>query len=526
MAKSKNKYKIKKGNRFTSLKEHKRYKSILKSPLSELNIERFDWERDLLPEYLWIDLLAQEYKNLNWHKIYSDFLDRLEDCINEEVCLFGFITDFGFIPIKAREQFLSKNKDFIYHYFYKPIGNILTLYSENPANWLLIDEWKNIDKIEPFEELKKLSKSVERLIKGNDLYTSNLRVMPLSRIFKHNKIHFSKNPKIVELVELLPKYPNECTDKEKKRVQSFARSSMNIFLINEKKYNDKKWPKYFWRHNYDLVPCNPCSESLEDSDKDIINKEVIEKIKNDLLEESNNQIEYLNKVGMQYKYDLYDSLKDEILLGLFSRVLQLYVVFLFDPNLWPRNFSSIFIRCIADTAITFAYLAKLGKKEDFKNFYEYSIGREKLLMLHLQDTFKEKAILDGRNYEEIGKELGEFNVETTEINLSSGWSKKSMRDLAISSGFEKIYKLLFDPASSDLHGSWTSIKKSNLVHCKQILHRFHRIPKFFSPPVYLDALNAAQVIYKNCLDIGLSYLNFPKPEKPLKDIKFLKEKAI
>jgi len=69
-------------------------------------------------------------------------------------------------------------------------------------------------------------------------------------------------------------------------------------------------------------------------------------------------------------------------------------------------------------------------------------------------------------------------------------------------------------------------KSTFLVHCKQILHRYHRIPKFFSPPVYLDALNAVQFIYKNCLDIGLSYLNFPKPEKPLKDIKFLKEKAI
>lgn len=522
---SKTKKNLKKKKKFTSIKEHKRYKSLLRSPLSELNFERFDWEKDLLPEHLWIDLLAQEYKDLNWYKMYSDFLDRLEDCINGEVCLFGFISDFGFVPKKAREQFLSQNKDFIYHCFYKPIGNILTLYSENPANWLLMDEWKNTEQVDPFKKLAKLSKSVERLIKGNDLYTGNLRAIPLSRCLKHNKIHFSKNPKIVELSKLLPKYPNECTEEEKKRVQSFARSNMNILLINEKKYNDKKWPKYFWRHNYNLVACNPCSESLEDSDKAIINKEVIEKFKNDLLEESNNQIEYLNKIGMQYKYDLYNPLKDEILLGLFSRVLQLYVVFLFDPNLWPRNFSGIFLRCMADTAITFAYLAKLGKEEDFKSFYEYSVGKEKLLMLHLQDTFKEKAILDGRNYEEIGKELGEFNVEITEINLSSGWSKKSMRDLAISSGFEKIYKLVFDPASSELHGDWTSIKKSNLVHCKQILHRFHRIPKFFSPPVYLDALSAAQIIYKSCLGMGLSYLNFPKPEKPLKDIKYLKKKG-
>ena len=42
MPKKRKDKKLKKEKKFTSIEGHKRYKSLLKSPLSELNIERFD----------------------------------------------------------------------------------------------------------------------------------------------------------------------------------------------------------------------------------------------------------------------------------------------------------------------------------------------------------------------------------------------------------------------------------------------------------------------------------------------------
>jgi len=514
--------KAEKKGRFTPIENHQRYKSFLKPPLSESdNLYYIDWERDQLPEYLWIDLLSYEYKRYNWEKIYHLFLDKLEKFLNSDVCFFGFITDFGYVPEKMRENFISKYEEFIYKYFFIPVGKILTLYPENPASWLLIDKWKNKEKINPFIELGKLNQSLKRLINGKESHASHLRVVSSSRAFKHGKIRLKKD---LQIDKILLKYPSKCDEKERRKVHSFARALMNQFYINEERYKDKKWPKYFWRHNYDLVPCTPCSGSLEKSDSEALNKDSIIKVKDEFYEEYKNLIKYLDKIGMQYKYDLYDNLRDEILLGLFSRVLNLYLVFAFDQNLWPRNTSGIFLRCMVDTAITFTYLVKLGEEKDFKNFYNYSIGREKLIMLHLQDTFKRDVDLQGKSYEEISKELGGFEIETKDINLSSGWSKKSTRELAKLSGMEKIYKLVFDPASSELHGYWTSIKKSNLVHCTQILHRFHRIPRFFVPPIYFNTLKVAQDIYRSCLEVGLKYLNFPKPDKTLIDFNLLRKK--
>ena len=59
-----------------------------------------------------------------------------------------------------------------------------------------------------------------------------------------------------------------------------------------------------------------------------------------IYEEYKNLIKYLDKIGMQYKYDLYDNLRDEILLGLFSRVLNLYLIFAFDCATWASALSS------------------------------------------------------------------------------------------------------------------------------------------------------------------------------------------
>ena len=138
----------KKREQFTSLNKHKRHKSTFQHLLAGMNMEMIEWERDLMPEHIWIDLLAEEYKTLNWNKIYTDFLDKLEDCIKEKLCLFGWISDFGLVPQYAREEFIKKHKDLIFHAFYKPLGSILIHYPENPANWLILDEWKNKEKID------------------------------------------------------------------------------------------------------------------------------------------------------------------------------------------------------------------------------------------------------------------------------------------------------------------------------------------------------------------------------------------
>lgn len=513
----------KRGNQFTPINKHRRDGSKLTTKLSGLNLQMIDWARDLIPEHLWIDLLAEEYKNVLWFKIYNDFLDKLEECLVEQpkTPLFGFISDFAIPSDEEKEKFINNNKDFIFNAFFKPIGKILSLYPESPASWLILQEWIDREPVDFEEELNKLSRSVSRLMKAKDVYTGHLRALPLNRLFKHNKIFLLKG-KMDELVELIPKYPEKCTEEEKYHVQSFARTTMNMEFMIEERYKDVVWSKYFWRHNYELVPCASLRESFEEGDIET-HDEKVKKIQEKTMGNSVKLMKYLDKIAMQYKYDLYDPMIDQIQLGLFSRIVRLYISFVSDPFLWTRDLSCIMLRCLGETTIIFHYLILHGTGEDFKNFHDYAVGKEKLLMLHIQDTYKESLSLEGKDVEKIAKDIGgDFHAEITDVELK-GWTKKDIRTMAHETGLHKIYKIIVDPSNADIHGSWTSIRKSNLVICRQILHRFHKIPKFYYPPIYLGALAAADSIYLKAKEIAIKKLGFPEPDETLSEISEVKD---
>lgn len=509
MPKKRKKYK------YSPISSHKRNKTKLVSPMNQLNMELLQWEKDFLPEHLWIEMLANEFNDIHWHRIYNDFLDKLEESINDpDVMLFGFISDFNVVPEKSREDFIKKNYEFIYNFFYKIIGKALTFYPDNPANWLLLEEWKEREKIDFETELNKVGRSINRLMAAKDYHSGHVRAVPLNRLFKHNKLFIFKDMK--KAVDLLPKYPDLCNDDEKYYIQSFARNIMNPLFMKDERYKEKKWAKYFWRQNYNLIPCVPKefiydeTERVSDDKYTVISKQ----IEKNCLAIGN----YINKLGIQYKYDLYDPIKDEILLGLFSRLSRLYIVYLTGPNLWSRDITGIFLRVYIDTAIIFSFLIQKGTEEDFLNFKNYSEGKEKLLMLHLQDSFKKEKSLENKSIEEIAEDIGgPFAPEFIDIELK-GWIKKSSYDLAKICGLEKYYKLVYDPASSDLHGMWTSLKKSNLTYCKMSLHRYHRIPSCAEPPLYLNSINIVTDIFNYCFDLGFTKDKFPKLDEKIEKI--------
>lgn len=508
--------KSKKGN-FTPIAKHKHAGNVLKTVASELNMEMIEWERDLMPEHLWIDLLANEYQRLQWFKIYNDFLDKIDAVLEEErkAPFLGLISDFGILTNSERQNFLSKNKDFTYEFFFKPVGKILSLYPENPANWLVLEEWKEKEPIDFETELKRLSRSLSRLIKAKDLYAGHLRALPLNRLFKHKKL-FLQAGTFDDIAKLLPKYPVKCTEDEQYRVQQFARITMNQTYMIADRYKGREWPKYFWRHNYDLVPCFPIEGSLRKGD--LADDNEIRDMQSRLWGNCVILMKYVDKIGMQYRYDLYKPLIDEIKLGLFSRIVRLYISFISNPFLWTRDLSGVMLRCLGETTIIFFYLVKKGTPEEFQKFHDYSLGKEKLLMLHMQDTLQEQKSIDGETVDDISSELGgDFVAEMQVIDLK-GWTKKNIRELSSEVGLENIYRWVVDPSSAEIHGSWSSLKKSNLVVCSQILHRFHRAPKFFEPPIYLIPIYVATKIYTMCQELAVNQIGCPKPDEELKEI--------
>lgn len=207
-------------------------------------------------------------------------------------------------------------------------------------------------------------------------------------------------------------------------------------------------------------------------------------------------------------------LLDEILTGLFSRAARLYCLVCEAPVFWSRDIGGIMLRCLADTAITFAYLAKCGNDELFRRFREYGEGQEKLLMLHLEHSHPEDTSLEGRDAATISEELGPFAAELMHIELGS-WTKKDARKLAIAAGMERFHRLVFAPSSSDVHGTWISLRQSNLLHCVEPLHRLHRLPSYVEPPAFLNILLVAQELFLHCVEVAAAELGYPLLEAAL-----------
>ncbi len=49
----------------------------------------------------------------------------------------------------------------------------------------------------------------------------------MNRLFKHNRLFFAKDLKVVDAI---PKYPQECNEEEKFIVESTARMSINVSI--------------------------------------------------------------------------------------------------------------------------------------------------------------------------------------------------------------------------------------------------------------------------------------------------------
>ncbi len=267
-----------------------------------------------------------------------------------------------------------------------------------------------------------------------------------------------------------------------------------------------------------LAVCDPVVHSMHRGEP--VNEEQGKKLGLRLERNASRAASYLDLLSRTVKCDLYSPERDEILLGLCGRLIRLYVLMTSDPNLWARDTAGIMLRCLGDTAITFGYLAKCGTAEDFERFKAYGEGQQKLLMLQLQDNYAGEKSLEGRSAEDLAEELGYFMPELIQIELGS-WSKKNARDLAKQSGMEPLYRLVFTPTSGDVHGTWFSLKGSNLCLCAEVLHRFHRLPAFAVPPMYVGTVVAAQEILEECIRIGVSALSYPAaPEafEPISDV--------
>ena len=513
MVKRKGRSKRRKDRRHSGIDEHKRIGSSLIPPLAELPFQQLEWDRDLLPEYLWIAALADRYSLETAHQPYADLLDQIDKQWPHEEPPLGLISDFGEFPKNKRGAFVRWNGDLIRAAFLEPIGRLLALYPHNPASWLVAPRFLGEGgPLDPEKELPRLRKLVIDLYPGKDEHAGHLRFLTADRLAKHGRVRLPAN---LPVVPLLKKYPHGCSADERWLVQSVARSFANLAYQQAAWHSGHAWPKQFWRKNYDLAACVPAQVRLKGTRP--AEEGELEPLSLALAKNSGIIREYVSRLAQKTRYDLYDPERDEVLAGLFSRAARLYVLLAEDPNLWARDVGAILVRCLADTAINFGYLARKGKEEDFRRFKEYAEGQEKLLMLHLQDTYRGEKSLEGRDADDMADSMGPLVPELLTVELGH-WLKRTTRALARSAGLEELYRIVYSPSSADIHGTWLSLKRSNLLPCSEPLHRLHLLPQIIDPPVFAIIFITAQRALQVCIQIGSETLGYPPLHEALEQI--------
>jgi hypothetical protein len=487
----------------------KKQGSVLRAPLSELNMQKISWDRDLLPEHLWIASLALTLGVDRFHHAYERFMDALDEfwpADRQEVCL-GLLTDFASFSDDAREGFLSKHRQLARALFWDPIGEALSLYPESPAKWLT-DALRQEDDgtLDPTRGLGVLRSIVSELLGGRSELATRVRVVPFGRPMKNGKMFFMKG---MPTVDLLPQYPTDLSADERQQVEEFVRASMMAQFGMRDSLKAHVWPQHFWRQNYALAVCKPVERGVPAGmvATDATSLAALQ----ERMEQAASQIqEYVQHLQHRVPVDVYDPRRDEVLLGLFARASRLLVLFLDDPQLWARDVGSILLRCLADTAITFVYLAKKGTEREFERFIEYGEGQLKLLMLHLQDNHPGKRSPEGAS---VGELEGAFSTLPEFVDIELGhWAGKDARKMASDAGMERLYRLVFTPASSDVHGSWLALRKSHLTFCEEPLHRFHRLPDLTEPPFFVSIAVTARELYEECRLVAVETLGYPEAD--------------
>lgn len=499
MGKKKN---TKRRRQTSGLKEHQQFKKTLMPPLAKVNPTYVRWNPDSLPEMLIIDAvvnqLGWEYAPKVLHRAF-DILDEFAVSDAGEILL-GDISSLRLIPENSRDNArLALIKEDVFDILLpEGLKHGLALYPQCPVFWL-IAEWKENNTVDWEMGTQYLKDAVRRLWGSKDVYSTRCRMIPIARMMEHGKIHFSAE---IETIQLLPKYPSELTEEQQALVESWSRVTFNAFYALFDK-NKSSWAPYFWRHSYEISPCQQLNYELG---REAVSEEQIYQAITAIAHMTKSFTRAFEKFALQAKLDIYDLDRDEVIFGLISRQYRIFETLVSNISLWSMDLGSMFHRVMVDTLITLKWLTYQKDQNIFQRFKEFSLGKLKLTKLHIEELVDQGrddlSEVENLLSEIINEEIWE---ETLNIDLGGNFAGKDTRTMAQEVGLKDIYNLVYAPASAELHGEWSSLKRHNLVRCGNPLHRFHRLPRLaasntLSMNSVLMASGFLTDTFKVCLD--------------------------
>jgi len=434
----------------TSLAGHRRTGKRLEPPLAQLPISLHHWDRDLLPEMLWVDAALD---NLGWDRAPGPIraaLDAIEGSADggpKDTVVSGLISSFSAVPSERRPTARAALRDL--HLddatLPEPFRHALGLYPECPAAWL-IEDWRKTNRVDPEIAIGHLKAAVLRLSDSKSVYSTRCRMLPLGRLIERGEI---RPPRDSPMVHLFSKYPADLSDDEQRAAESMARATFGA--ITPLLFEGAEWPQYFWRHSYQISVCQPVGQP--ESERKALGGELAKEIVGEILCATHRLQTVINKAASQAPLDIYEMNRDEVLFGLLSRQFRLFTAVASDVRLWAPDLGRMLLRPMADALIILNWLITRDDPTLFDKFKTFSAGKRKLLKLHIEE-FADGAGLDLAELESylsdsVNEEIWE---ELLPIDLGVNFADVNVRRMALEVGLDDVYNLVFSPSSAEVHG--------------------------------------------------------------------------
>jgi hypothetical protein len=161
---------------------------------------------------------------------------------------------------------------------------------------------------------------------------------------------------------------------------------------------------------------------------------------------------------------------------------------------------------MVETEIRLQWLIKCGKEEDFKEYVDFGLGQEKLLVEHYKrisqsDRPDKQMILDDIEQREswINSQLYSFLLS---VDIGGGAQGKDLRTLADEAGLLDLHRLVYSPLSSYVHGHWNSVARLSLSRCLNPLHGGHYLPIMPHRPASMSCPIDAVNYYAECYELA------------------------
>jgi Family of unknown function (DUF5677) len=469
----------------TPISGHKRDRKKLVTPMNALpNMRPTDWVADLLPELLWVAAMLREYDEpvAAWN-----VLEALEPFVDEPWALDGHMSAFALVPEDRRPEALEALDERGVPALPDSFGHALSLYPDCPAAWLYA-RWSTRNTPDIDHGIGYLKGLVADNFAWRTEPATRLRLVTIGRLVHHSRIRVS--PDWLE-TSYIPRYPGGLTDDERRAAESEIRAMYGALHAASDMHEDTEWSRYFWRQSYRVSVCElPGSQLVAADDPETDTSDEPGPTIADLWTTFRDAAEALTReladAQQRVEIDLYAPEATEVKLGLASRQVRLLRVLLSDPHLWAAANGAHILRALVDTLITTSWLLLKNESELYLRFRTFGLGRLKLFKLHFEDYFDQHENPSQEQLEFVESLDEEVNFELlemfTDIDLGGNFSGVSIRDMAKEAGIDQYYNLGYQPYSSEAHGDWVSLRRSDLTHCRNPLHRFHRLARFNAEP--------------------------------------------